>query len=789
MDEHRYAGDQTVNLHPFGFQKRHNSSSIDTITNGPNDVISGFQTGIYNAGTLGTLANSGTIQSIGVSNYGLDNTSTGTISTISNLSGGTIAGQADGINNEGIINGVGNAGLINGIENQSGGNIGSIVNTGQIGGIFNDSGTIGTILNNEGGTINLGATGVANESVIFLLNNSGTIAGGGDAGIGNYNMLGTLINSGVVSSTGYGLWNDAVVMATLDNTGIISSTDSGIYNQLGSIGTITNNGTISSSSYAGITNDATIGTITNLANDLIFGNISGIANEGGGTVGLVTNSGTIYGAIDSGLDNQGIIGTFANLGSLHGATEGVFNSGGTIGTFTNSGTVSGASSYGIFNSGSIGTFTNQANGTISGAGSGIYTYGTIGNLANSGTITSTIESGIDNNQGVVGTLANLSGGVIQGYSNGIANYGGSIATLSNNGLITGGYYGIFSNGTLGTIGTILNTGTISGGSYPGIDLQDGGTTIFNGGTIANLAGGDAIYFGAANELVLTTGSAVFGTIDGGTSASQIVLQGDGSLDNDIVGFDEGSAMAITPGADWTGTGNWTIATVTNDGVLQAGRLGTPLTLNGDYLQNADGTLRVLVTPTQSTQFNISGTATLAGTVSYVLAPGSYTPHTYPYLTAATVNGGFTTMNYGQIPTGLAATQYLGDPTVDLVITGPFTVAPVTPASPATQAAPAPAVVIAPADGGVFGAQTQALAQSADADTASLLDKAVSGGAASSPACAAEAPLSPANTATVASQPGRIASALASMFCGAGGWVEATGSLNTAHGSAATPSNR
>jgi outer membrane autotransporter protein len=127
-----------------------------------------------------------------------------------------------------------------------------------------------------------------------------------------------------------------------------------------------------------------------------------------------------------------------------------------------------------------------------------------------------------------------------------------------------------------------------------------------------------------------------------------------------------------------------------------------------------------------------------------------------------VNGAFTTVNYGQIPTGLATTQYLGDPTVDLVITGSFYIPN----------------IVNPQDPSIFSAQAQALAQSANADTASLLNKAIQGGAANSPACAAEAPLSPAKTGGG----GQLASALASAFCGAGGWIEATGSLGHADAS-------
>jgi uncharacterized protein with beta-barrel porin domain len=154
----------------------------------------------------------------------------------------------------------------------------------------------------------------------------------------------------------------------------------------------------------------------------------------------------------------------------------------------------------------------------------------------------------------------------------------------------------------------------------------------------------------------------------------------------------------------------------------------------------------------------------------VLAPGRYNPHTYTYLTATDgVNGAFTTVNYGEIPKGLASTQYILDPSVELVLSGSFLIPN----------------IINPTDASIFSAQTQALAQTSDSDTASLLDKAIAGGAAASPACAAQAPLAPDKTGAAGSS-ARMASTLASVFCGAGGWVEATGALDHANSAGGAP---
>jgi hypothetical protein len=814
----------------------YNSGSISALTNG-GEISSLFDAAIYNdtGGSIAMLLNqaSGTISGnkFGIANFG------GFIGTLANL--GTISAATENavVNVDGDIKILSNSGLINGAEAGVyagyAGSIGTITNLagGTIYGAYSGVGNNGvlTLLSNSGSIGGEYTAAVANFDTIVQMSNSGTIAGGQFA-VGNSGLINDFTNfgSGFVSGSGYGLANSGTIVtlnnqagATIAGNGmsaIVGSNPgngSGVLNE-GSITALTNGGVITSLHDAGVYNGtlSNIDALDNQAGGTISGQSYGVANNGGtiatltnngfinaafgigngGTIGTLVNTGTVT-AIETGLasfgiedyvENDGLIagdlgmysydfaGTIVNNGTIAGVGIGIAD-GGTLISLVNNGDISGT--IGVFfvdGTSTIGAVSNG--GSISGVSTGFSNTSSVGSLSNSGAITGG-RYGFDNGQfmaspaGSITALTNS--GNISGGATGIYN-GGTIGTISNSGTISGGVTGIYS-GTVTSAGTpvvvssavisqITNTGTIYGAT--GIYLTGGGTNIFNGGTIASTDGGNAVFFGGADSLTLTTGSVIIGTIAGSGAAGQIVLEGDGSLDNVISNFGAGSALAVTPGADWTGTGSWTIAQVRNDGVFQAGRLGTPLNVTGDYLQNADGTLRVLVTTTENTELNITGTATLAGTVSYVLAPGHYVPHVYPYITATTVVGGFTTVNYGDIPTGLASTQYLGDPTVDLVITGSFFIPNV-----------------APEDDTIFSAQTQALAETADADTASLLGKAVSGGAAASPACAAEAPLAPGYTsANSVTQSGRLASTLASAFCGAGGWVEATGSLDEADSS-------
>jgi uncharacterized protein with beta-barrel porin domain len=762
-----------------------NNGSIGGFDNGGTVATNGA-TAIYNsAGIIGTLTNSGVVSAMSGSVI----LSEGTIGTLNNTSTGTITGGSSGSSNAAIKNG----GVIDALTNS--GHI-----SGPTVGIYNYNpypafslALIGALTNNAGGTISSITNGNVNgDSGLALIGSLSNAAGGDISGITN-GSKGTIGGSVPMALTNNGMigYINNTSGTILGATGIMNSGSIGALANSGSglISSVENTGFIGAAGVQGVSNTATIGAINNAASGTIAGAATGIFDAGtlgtltnngsitGGheavllayTVSLVENSGMLSG--DGGLYNFGIVDLLLNTGTIAALHLGIFDAG-KFDSFVNDGVISGAVGLANFRVATISAMTNG--GTISGTTTGLINSGTIGSLSNSGAITGG-KYGFDNGEthvndpGSITALTNT--GSISGGSTGIYN-GGTIGTITNSGTISGGAAGIYS-GTVTSSGTpvivssavitqITNTGTISG--LTGIDLTGGGTTLFNAGTIASTDGGNAIFFGGVNDLVLTTGAVLLGTIQGNGTASQITLEGSGSLDSDIAGFGPGAALAVTPGAAWAGSGNWDIPIVTNDGTFQGGHLGTPLTLTGDYLQNADGTLQVLVTPAESTLMNVSGTATLSGGVTYLLPPGHYLPHVYPYLTASAINGTFTSVNYGDIPTGFATTDTYGDPSVNFVITRAFYLPN----------------IVNPTGSAIFSAQAQALAQSADADTSSLLNKATLGGAVASPACAAEESLAPNQTSTNGvTKTAQISSMLANVFCGAGGWIEAAGSLNEA----------
>ena len=184
-------------------------NSIDNTANGA--IYSGdLQTGIYNAGIINTLNNSGTISAVG-SGDGIYNG--GTIITLDNSS--TISAGDIGVgiaNIEGIIFTLTNSGTI------SAGNFGV--------GIANSEGIIDSLTNS--GTISAGdrGIGIINGGTITTLTNSGTIsAGEGGAGIVNFGTIDTLANSGTIltGESGWGIIIEGGTVTTLTNAPSVPS--------------------------------------------------------------------------------------------------------------------------------------------------------------------------------------------------------------------------------------------------------------------------------------------------------------------------------------------------------------------------------------------------------------------------------------------------------------------------------------------------------------------------------------------------------------------------------------
>ena len=611
--------------------------------------------------SAGPAAVLGTVAGVSLSNAGLIQGGTAGLGvslqaggTVYNASTGTITGTSTG-----ILVGGGTATITN---------HGTIIGSGTAGvGVLFASGATGTVDNF--GTLIGGTSGnsvrFAGGTNELILETGSTLIGVADGSNGTNTLLiegtGTLNNALVTGFT----------TVIFDNASGTISNSSTVTNANVTVGTLSNAGTLMGS--------VTVGSGTTLAN-------SGVVNVGTSSTnsGYVSNGGTLTNS--STFSNAG---SFANTGSLNNsgslANGGSLNNSGSLtntgslansGSLTNTGTITTTGSGTLSNTGS---FTNM--GAVMGSMNGITGGGTI---ANSGTIIGTSGTGVQLTS--AGTVTNSAGGYIKGGQYGVVV--GSGGTVTNAGTILDN---ITAGASLGSNATMSNasTGTVAG--VTGVIFTGTGASFTNNGTITG-SGGVAVQFDAGvNTLTLGTGSVLSGSIDGGSGAGLINLTGTGSLTNTIANFGTGSALTVASGADWTATGTWTIANVTNAGTFQAGDLSHSLNLTGNFTQASTGTLRVALDASGTGSFfNITGTAALAGSVT-VVPSGTFLAASTPY-TILTASGGVT----GTFSGGVTTSSALLAPTLsydakDAIVT----LAQLPVASPPTSPPVSPPVVSPP----------------------------------------------------------------------------------------------
>jgi hypothetical protein len=608
------------------------------------------------------------------------------------------------------------------------------------------------ISSNLTGTLNLATYGAQPVSIASGVSITGT----GAAAVSGTTAA-QLSNAGTVTDgSGTGIYLGGG--GSLSNAGGISGADAV---RLNAAGSVSNTGAINAVNYGVLVNNGT---------------------------GVVSNSGAIAAGYDGVSLNKG--GTVTNTGSIFGGHIGVYTGNG-LGEVSNSGTISARSgdAVSLYSGGSL---TNTASGALIGGYTGVYAGGNGSHITNAGLITGpqfgaylmgassisnagTITGGVDGimDLGHGGQVSNA--GLIHGGQIGVKL--AAAGAVDNSGIITGGTTGV----KLGVNSTLANeaSGHIAGGvtsvvAATGDVLRNAGSITGPTGIIANgavdlidtgiitstVAGGNAISLeGGASTITLGTGAQINGAIAGNGTASQISLTGSGTLSASLIGFAAGSAVTVAPAAVWTGAGQWQVAKLINNGVFTPGEIGTPLSLTGNFVQSAAGTLLVLVSPDGISSFSISGTATLGGTLRYVLAPGTYQPGSSAFLTA---RGGITGSFAQVTSTGPQA------PPVQFTAGSVAAIASAGTSGALTIASP---VTVAPDGTPLFADTTQAMAMGAFSSTRALLDHASGDSAAS-----CQAP-----PAGGVGQAENLAAALAGSICAAGGWMDITGGMASATG--------
>jgi uncharacterized protein with beta-barrel porin domain len=278
-----------------------------------------------------------------------------------------------------------------------------------------------------------------------------------------------------------------------------------------------------------------------------------------------------------------------------------------------------------------------------------------------------------------GTSTTVSGG-----NTGIdaVNFGTGALTITANGDVTGtSGDGIFARSAGGPLAiTVAATSAVTSTGAFAIETNGAAATVTVAGT-ANGGAGGAIRFdqaGAfANRLELVTGAVINGNVFGGPGTDTLGLSGTGSGSFNVAQLSSFEAGQKTGSGTWTLTGTnagittfsvgggtlfvngslsnaaFTVTSGTLGGTGTVGNTqinaggtfapgsgvaGSSMTVSGNLAFQSGALYLVQVSPSTANFANVTGAATLAGTV---LAPGSYATRSYDILHAAGGLGGTT----------------------------------------------------------------------------------------------------------------------------------------------------
>jgi autotransporter-associated beta strand protein len=360
--------------------------------------------------------------------------------------------------------------------------------------------------------------------------------------------------------------------------------------------------------------------------------VKGLVGPSGGTVNLGANSLTLSFASGSANTTYGFYQTssfgqplFTQAGAASGLPATTFGDD-FAGVIQGSGQVI------------IGTTTSTATPVFSGLNT--YTGGTVlqggslalGDSANIGAVGSGAVSGngyLEFTEPSPVTFANAIGGSVK-----IEQSGPGKVILTGN-VTTTGF--ILIDNTSGHGVLQLGDGVATTGLGSG-HVSDGGTLRFDEGgaiTIANQINNNAGLLGAVTQagpgaVTLNAVNTYLGLTD---VQSGMLVIGDASTPTaEIAGDAHVEAAGILAGYGKI-DGN-----VNNIGVVEPGDDVGTLTIGGSYTQTSGGDLLIAVTPAAASLLKVSGTASLAGTVTFAYAPGSYSPTAYTFLQSSSLGG-------------------------------------------------------------------------------------------------------------------------------------------------------
>jgi fibronectin-binding autotransporter adhesin len=634
--------------------------------------------GMTNAGTLeasnqGTLVVEGTVHNAGGKIEALGETNGITSATVeltsgSVINGGTLTTTTVG-SNSGVIEGTGTV-TLNGVTNSGSYAVNAGTKT-TLEGTITNSGSI-TL---AGSSLSLGnSVTLGGKGTVVLSNSSSNLITGAVSGLtlttantiegaGTISKLG-IVNTGTIEANqstpllilpnATGLNNEGTLSVAAGETMAIGTSSGGAllnyssntltggtYNISGTLG-FGASGTSIVTDAANIALTGSAAKIIDFAGQNVLTDLAAITSAGSltlssganfTTAGNFTNDGRL--TVNTGTDFA-LSGALSNFnGSTDALTAGSYTVGGKL-AFAGANIVTDAANITLDGSGEILNTTNDKNGlanlaTIAADGSltlqGKADFTTVGNFTNKGTITIdpgsalTISGALTNFNSSTGTLTK---GTYQ-LSGTLEFTGANIVTNAASLTIAGPAAQILNGTANGLANFANNTGTLSlGGDRV---LTTGSTAFTNSGTV-KVSSGSGLTVGGGNSFTQSAGTT---TVDGTLTASNGITITGGT----ILGMGKLNSNVSVGGSGTAPTMN----------VGDSGKAGL-LAITGNYTQLATATMNSFIggatVGTQYSQLQVSGSASLAGTLTVTLASG-FTPtigSTFTVMTAGSISGTF-----------------------------------------------------------------------------------------------------------------------------------------------------
>ncbi|MDA8246936.1 autotransporter domain-containing protein [Acidithiobacillus sp.] len=531
----------------------------------------------------------------------------------------------------------------------------------------------------DGGTFE--TTSALQDSKAFFIGlNGGTLNTDGytDTFAGNFIPMNNTIDGGVtVTGGGTALFTgeDSYTGGTTITPGTTLQIGNGDNSQSGILGNVLDNGSIvfdvpEQVSFPGMINGS--GSVREEGSGILA--LTGNNGYAGGTV--VSNGGTLAIGAESEMGSGNITlnnGTFLTTAALQdgraffiGQNGGTINNAGFINRFAgNFIPANGTSTGGLTISGGGTTILSGENTYSGGTTINGYTSLQIGSGGMGGNLPGNV---VDNGALAFNSAGNIVvPGTISGYGM-LWQQGPGLLTLTGDNtyqsgtMIAGGTLDVANVDALGGGVLTLNGGTFLTArglnlSLPVVVNSNGGV-VDTGGNIdtvnSRLSGSGPLTIVGGGSLILdnasnTLGHATVGGVSGFPTATTPTTLEVGDATHP--GATLNSAVTVTSGGVLRGHGT-VVGNVTNDGtVFPGGSIGT-LHINGNYTQNADGTLAIEVAPLAHDVLAVSGTADLAGKLLIQVDPGaSYVAgDQYQILTAGGgIRGAFSTTVYDPFP--------------------------------------------------------------------------------------------------------------------------------------------